>query len=60
MQDNLRVHHNFYSIDRINELCFRYTWVPRYSPWYNGIEEFWSIGKRIIKERRLNAIMNNE
>ena len=45
MQDNLKVHRHYDSIERMNLLNFRYAWVPRYSPWFNGIEEVWSIGK---------------
>ena len=32
VQDNLAVHRNQHSVDRMNELSFRYAWTPRYSP----------------------------
>ncbi len=42
----------------MNELGFKWAWTPRYSPWYNGIEEVWAMSKQYIKRERLNAIMN--
>ena len=54
MQDNLGVHRNRFSIERMNDLGFRYTFTPRYSPEYNGIEEVFSISKSYIKRKRLN------
>ena len=32
VQDNLAIHRNKHSVDRMNELSFRYAWTPRYSP----------------------------
>ena len=54
--DNLRIHHNEEVRERMDELSFRWCYTPRYSPWYNGIEEVWSISKAYIKKERLNAI----
>jgi transposase len=54
--DNLRVHKNPYSEERMDELGFRWAWTPRYSPQYNGIEEVWSMCKSYVKKQRLNAI----
>ena len=44
----------------MNDLGFRYTFTPRYSPEYNGIEEVFSISKNYIKNKRLNAILNQK
>ena len=52
--DNLAVHKNKGSKERMEELGFRYTWVPPYSPELNGgIEETWSQGKMKIKGERM-------
>lgn len=59
MMDNLAVHRSRATIERIDELGFRYAWCPRYSPRYNGIEEVWSQSKHFIKKERLNRIQNN-
>ena len=56
MMDNLAVHRTLESRNRMNLLDFRYSWTPRYSPWYNGIEEVWAMSKVWIKKQRLNAI----
>jgi len=51
MLDNLSVHKSRYSKERMDELGFKYLWTPPYSPAYNGgIEETWSLGKRVIKQ----------
>ena len=54
--DNLSVHRNHEVLERMNELSFRWSFTPRYSPQYNGIEEVWSISKAYFKKERLNAI----
>ena len=54
--DNLLVHKNYRVMERIDELGFRYAFTPRYSPWYNGIEEVWAMSKHWLKRERLNAI----
>ena len=58
VMDNLAVHRSQATMDRMNELGFRWTWTPRYQPWYNGIEEVWAMSKRYIKQERLNAVLN--
>ena len=55
-KDNLSVHRNFEVQERMDELGFRYTYTPRYSPQYNGIEEVWAISKAYVKKERLNAL----
>ena len=44
----------------MDELSFRYAYTPRYSPWYNGCEEVWSMSKQYIRKKRLSAIMNDK
>ena len=46
VMDNLMVHKCREVCDRMDELGFRYSWTPPYSPSYNGIEEVFSIAKR--------------
>ena len=60
VMDNLAVHRSQHTVERMNELGFRYAWTPRYSPQYNGIEEVWSMSKRYIKGERLNRILKGE
>jgi transposase len=56
--DNLSVHKSRISRERMDELGFAYAWTPPYSPAYNGgIEETWAMGKKIIKQKRLNALI---
>ena len=45
VMDNLAVHRNRLTIERLNDLHFRWAWTPRYSPMYNGIEEVWAMSK---------------
>ena len=59
MMDNLSIHRSQQIRDRMDELGFRWAYTPRYSPWYNGIEEVWSMSKRYIRKKRLSAIMND-
>ena len=59
VMDNLSVHKSIPSIERMDDLGFRYCWTPPYSPEYNGIEEVFSMSKRYIKENKLNALVNN-
>jgi len=58
VMDNLAIHRSNEVAERMNELGFRWTYTPRYQPWYNGIEEVWAISKAYIKQQRLNAVMN--
>ena len=57
MMDNLSLHKSKDTKKRMDELGFRYTYTPVYSPKYNGIEEVIGIGKREIKKRRLELIL---
>lgn len=50
MMDNLAVHRSQESVGRMRELSYRWTYTPRYSPWYNGIEEVWAMSKKFVKE----------
>ena len=60
VMDNLAVHKSNHVKDRMEELGFKWAWTPAYSPQYNGgIEETWSMAKKIIKAKRLNLILNN-
>lgn len=40
----------------MDELGFLYTYTPAYSPKYNGIEEVISIGKHMVKKKRLDML----
>ena len=44
----------------MEELSFAYVFSPIYSPQFNGVEEVFAIAKKIIKDKRLEAIVNNE
>ena len=46
--------------ERMNELGFMYTYTPTYSPWFNGVEEVISIGKSMVKNKRLDMILKGE
>ena len=58
--DQLRVHLNHTVKERIDDLNFRYSNTPRYSPNYNGIESVFSMVKDSIKKQRLHAIVNKK
>ena len=50
MMDNLSLHKSNEMKKRMDELGFRYTFTPVYSPDYNGgVESAIGLGKRIIK-----------
>ena len=57
MMDNLSLHKSKETRNRMDELGFRYTYTPVYSPQYNGIEEVIGIGKQVVKKRRLELIL---
>jgi len=42
----------------MDELGFLYTYTPVYSPLYNGIEEVFSQAKKLIKQQRLENLLN--
>ena len=58
--DQLSVHRNHTVKSRIDDLGFRLSFTPRYSPDYNGIESVFSMVKDNIKRQRLSAIVNNK
>ena len=58
MMDNLSLHKSVDIRKRMDELGFRYTYTPVYSPQYNGIEEVIGIGKQVVKKRRLQNIVD--
>ena len=58
--DNLSVHKSAETRERMDELGFQYSFTPPYSPRYNGIEEVIGLGKRKVKEKRLDLIMHGQ
>ena len=60
MMDNLSMHKGNEIRARMDELGFSYTYTPVYSPQYNGIEEVINIGKKLIKDKRLELILQNK
>ena len=58
VMDNLAIHRSDEATQRMDELGFRWTWTPRYQPWYNGIEEVWAMSKQYIKQQRLSKVIN--
>ena len=58
--DNLSVHTSRETKERMNELGFKFTFTPAYSPQYNGIEEVIGIGKQIVKKKRLDMILTRK
>ena len=57
MMDNLSLHKGPELKDVYKELGFLYTFTPVYSPSFNGIEEVINIGKKQVKDRRLELIL---
>ena len=45
VMDNLSVHKSKVIKERMDELGFLYSYIPAYSPWFNGIEEVWAASK---------------
>jgi transposase len=60
MMDNLSMHKGPDIRGRMDELGFSYTYTPVYSPQYNGIEEVINLGKKLIKDKRLEMILQNK
>ena len=58
--DNLTVHISNKIKERMDELSIAYVYSPIYSPQFNGVEEFFATAKWRVKQKRLEAIMNNE
>ena len=44
----------------MDELGFLYAYTPVYSPQYNGIEEVINIGKKKVKNVRLEMLVQNK
>ena len=44
----------------MDELGIGYIYGPSYSPQFNGIEYLFSIGKNIVKKKRIQCILENE
>ena len=60
MMDNVSFHKSGDIKERMNELGFSYTFTPVYSPQYNGIEEVIGLGKKAVKKKRLEMLLNNQ
>ena len=58
--DRLSVHISKRTIERMDELGIAYIFNSIYSPQFNGVEEYFSIAKKIVKDRRLDSIINNK
>ena len=58
--DRLSVHISKKIIERMDELGIAYIYNSIYSPQFNGVEEYFSIAKKIVKDRRLDSIINNK
>ena len=61
VMDNLSLHFSNEVRERMDELGFKYTNTPVYSPEFNGgVESTIGLAKKLIKQKRLEAIMKNE
>ena len=58
--DNLAVHRSNTVKERMDELSIPYIFGPPYSPDYNPIESVFSIFKKEIKIRRLEAVLKKK
>jgi hypothetical protein len=58
--DQLSLHKSRETKELMDELGFLYTYTPVQAPQFNGIEEVFSIGKSIIKKKRLETILMGE
>ena len=58
--DRLSAHISRKTIDRMEELSFAYVYNAVYSPQFNGVEEVFAMAKKEVKDRRLDAIINNK
>ena len=41
----------------MDELSIAYVYSPIYSPQFNAAEEFFAMAKKLVKDKRLEAIM---
>ena len=57
MMDNLSLHKSNDTRQLMDELGFLYAYTPVYSPQYNGIEEVINIGKKKVKNVRLEMLV---
>ena len=60
MMDNLSLHKAGDTKRLMDELGFMYTFTPVYSPQYNGVEEVINIGKKVIKDKRLEMLVQKK
>jgi transposase len=60
IMDNLNIHKGAELRALYDELGFMYTFTPVYSPQFNGIEEVINMGKKIVKDKRLELILTNK
>ena len=60
MMDNLSLHKSNDTRQLMDELGFLYAYTPVYSPQYNGIEEVINIGKKKVKNTRLEMLVHNK
>lgn len=58
--DNLAIHRSKAIQERMDELSIAYIYGPIASPEMNAVEYVFSQSKRIIKQRRLQAIMKKQ
>ena len=58
--DNLKVHTSNAVKERMDELSINYIFSPPYSPDLNPIESVFSIAKKELKKRRLQAILEGK
>ena len=58
VMDNLSIHKSLEVKERMEELGFKCSYTPEYSPQYNGSEEVIAMGKHLVKKNRLNALLN--
>lgn len=59
VMDQLSIHKSIETKALLDELGFYYSYTPVYDPKFNGIEEVFSMAKRLIKKKRLELIIKN-
>ena len=60
VMDNIAFHKSGDTQDRMDELGFKYSYTPVYSPWYNGIEEVIGMIKQKVKRKRLESMVSGD
>ena len=58
--DNLSVHRSNQVKERMNEMSIPFIFGPPYSPDHNPIESVFSIAKRELKTKRLEAVIKGQ